>query len=355
MPDLLQFAFGLGALVLGADVLVRGAARLALGWGLSPLVIGLTVVAFGTSAPEVAVSVGAALDGRTDIALGNVVGSNVFNILGILGVSALIVPLAVSLQVIRQEVPVMIGSALLLALLALDGRIGPLDGALLLGLLVLYTVFLVRQSRASDADANADFATDIGQAGATRIRLSVAMVLGGLGLLVVGAQALVAAATAFALQLGLSELVIGLTIVAVGTSLPELATSLMAAWRGQRDIAVGNVIGSCIFNILGCLGLTALVAGSAGLPVPAAVMRFDLWVMLAAALACLPVFITGRRIARWEGAVLLCYYLAYTLYLLMAAQQHAGIGAFSEVLFGFVAPLTLVAIVASLVRPPGPR
>ena len=353
MVELLQFAFGLGALVLGADVLVRGAARLALGWGLSPLVIGLTVVAFGTSAPEMAVSVGAALDGRTDIALGNVVGSNVFNILGILGLSALILPLAVNLQIIRQEVPVMIGSALLLALLALDGEIGLVDGAMLFGLLVLYTAFLVRQSRRLGAEeaGESDFAADIGQATATRPLLSAAMVAGGLALLVAGAQALVAAATGFARDLGLSELVIGLTIVAVGTSLPELATSIMAALRGQRDIAVGNVIGSCVFNILGCLGLTALVAGG-GVPVPASVLRFDLWVMLAATLACLPIFITGRSIARWEGAVLLSYYGAYTVYLLLAAQSHDSIDVFSEVLIGSVAPLTLVALVASLVRSP---
>lgn len=350
MIELLQFAFGLGALVLGADVLVRGAARLALGWGLSPLVIGLTVVAFGTSAPELAVSVGAAFNGRTDIALGNVVGSNIFNILGILGLSALILPLAVNVQIIRQEVPVMIGASLMLALLALDGEIGLADGALLFGLLIAYTGFLVVQSRKTGTAADdAEFAADIGDATATRPLLSAAMVAGGLVLLVAGAQALVVAATSFARELGLSELVIGLTIVAVGTSLPELATSIMAALRGQRDIAVGNIIGSNIFNILGCLGLTALVAGG-GVPVAASVLRFDLWVMLAASLACLPIFITGRSIARWEGVVLLSYYAAYTVYLLLAAQAHQSIGVFSEVLIGFVAPLTLVALVASLMR-----
>jgi cation:H+ antiporter len=349
---LLQFALGLGALVLGADVLVRGAARLALGWGLSPMVIGLTVVAFGTSAPEMAVSVGAAVDGRTDIALGNIVGSNVFNILGILGLSALILPLAVNLQIIRQEVPVMVGSALLLALLALDAEIGLVDGAMLFGLLVVYTAFLVRQSRRLGAEAGeSEFAADIGQATATRPLLSAAMVVGGLVLLVASAQALVTAATDFARDLGLSELVVGLTIVAVGTSLPELATSIIAALRGQRDIAVGNVIGSCVFNILGCLGLTALVAGG-GVPVPPSVLRFDLWVMLAATLACLPIFVTGRSIARWQGAVLLSYYGAYTVYLLLAWQSHARLGVSSEVLIGFVAPLTLVALVASLVRSP---
>jgi cation:H+ antiporter len=352
MAELLQFALGLGALVLGADVLVRGAARLALGWGLSPLVIGLTVVAFGTSAPEFAVSVGAALDGRTDIALGNVVGSNIFNILGILGLSALILPLRVDLQIIRQEVPVMIGAALLLTLLCLDGRIGRLDGALLFGAVVAYTVYLVRQARTPQAgEADSGYATELGRATATRPALSAAMVAGGLALLVAGADALVTAATGFARTLGLSELVIGLTIVAIGTSLPELATSLMAAVRGERDIAVGNVIGSCTFNVLGCLGLTALVA-DAGVAVPASVMRFDLWVMLAATLACLPIFITGRSIARWEGAVLLSYYVAYTAYLLLAAQQYDGIAVFSEVLISFVAPLTLVALIASLMRSP---
>ncbi len=347
----LLFFMGLVALVGGAELLVRGASRLALSFGISPLVVGLTVVAFGTSAPEMTVSVGAVLDGRTELALGNAIGSNVFNVLGILGLAALITPLAVHLQVIRQEAPILIGSALLLLALSLDGVIGTSDAVLLTGLLVAYTVFLIVQSRAQSAPADAGPA----RAGSSR-GLDIVFVIGGLALLVGGAQALVAAAVTFARVLGVGEVVIGLTIVAIGTSLPEVAASVMAAVKGERDIAVGNVVGSCVFNILGVLGLSGLAAamlpGSAGLPVPASVMHFDLWVMLAAFVACLPVFLTGREVARWEGGVFVAYYAAYTAYLVMRSQDHAALPAFSSTMLGFVIPLTIVTLVVSLFQRP---
>jgi len=353
---LLLFVAGLVALVAGAELLVRGASKLALSFGISPLVVGLTVVSFGTSAPEVAVSVGAVLNGTTDIALGNVVGSNIFNVLFILGLSALITPLVVNIQLIRQEVPIMIGTSLLLLALSLDGRIGRVDAALLVGVMVAYTVFLVRQSRRETQAAQDEFAAEATPAapGAWDARLPVqlGLIVVGLGLLVLGSEWLVSSAVSFAKTLGVSDVVIGLTIVAAGTSMPEVATSVMAAIKGERDIAVGNVVGSNTFNILGCLGLSGLAAGSAGLGVPAAVLNFDIWVMLAVALACLPVFITGREIARWEGGVFLLYYAAYVAYLILAAQQHDALGAFSSVMLGFVAPLTLVTLVASLIRRP---
>ncbi len=307
--NLLLFIVGLAALVAGASLLVRGASALALSFGVSPLVVGLTIVAFGTSSPEVAVSVGAALEGQTDIAVGNVVGSNIFNVLFILGASALIVPLLVHVQLIRQEVPIMIGASLLLVALGFDGRLTRLDAALLFGLLVVYTVFLIVQSRRQTQEAVAELTAELPQSAAwdRHWAVQVALVVAGLVLLVLGSDWLVTAAVAFARSLGVSDLVIGLTIVAAGTSMPEVATSITAAIKGERDIAVGNVVGSNTFNILGCLGLAGLVAPS-GLPLAPSVLTFDIWVMLAVAIACLPVFFTGREIARWEGAVFLGYY-----------------------------------------------
>ena len=352
--NLLLFIVGLAALVAGASLLVRGASALALSFGVSPLVVGLTIVAFGTSSPEVAVSVGAALEGQTDIAVGNVVGSNIFNVLFILGASALIVPLLVHVQLIRQEVPIMIGTSLLLVALGFDGRLTRLDAALLFGLLVVYTVFLIVQSRRQTQEAVAELTAELPQSAAwgRHWAVQVALVVAGLVLLVLGSDWLVTAAVAFARSLGVSDLVIGLTIVAAGTSMPEVATSITAAIKGERDIAVGNVVGSNTFNILGCLGLAGLVAPS-GLPLAPSVLTFDIWVMLAVAIACLPVFFTGREIARWEGALFLGYYAAYVAYLILAAQQHDALPAFSNVMLVFVIPLTLATLIAVLVRKRG--
>jgi len=348
MTYLLFFA-GLAALIAGADVLVRGASRLALSLGISPLVVGLTVVAFGTSAPEVAVSVGAVLDGRTDMALGNALGSNIFNVLFILGVSALIVPLVVNIQLIRQEVPIMLGASLLLLLLSLDGLLSWNDGLVLLVLLAAYTTFLVLQSRRESQAAQDEYAHEFGPTSAAtwmdRIWVQLLLIVAGLALLVLGSDWLVQAAVLIAKSFGVSDLVIALTIVAAGTSMPEVATSIMAAIKGERDIAVGNVVGSNIFNALGCMGIASLVSGSAGLVVPPAVMNFDLWVMAAVMLACVPVFLTGQVIARWEGAVFLGYYLAYVTYLVLSAQQHGALGVFSVAMLSFVLPLTLVTLV----------
>ncbi len=356
----LMFLAGLVALVAGADLLVRGASRLALSFGISPLVVGLTIVAFGTSAPEMAVSAGAVLNGQTGLAMGNVVGSNIFNVLFILGLSALITPLVVHVQLIRQEVPIMIGASLLVLVLALDGTLGLFDGALLFGLLLAYTGFLVVQSRRASREAQAEFDAEIQPASPdawdARLPVQLALIAAGLALLVLGSDWLVSAAVFFAQSLGVSDLVIGLTIVAAGTSMPEVATSIMAALKGERDIAVGNVVGSCTFNLLGCLGLSGLLAGllpgSPGLTVAPSLLALDIWVMLAVALACLPIFLSGREIARWEGAVFLGYYVAYMAYVVLAAQQHAVLGPFSAVMMGFVVPITVVTLVVSLLRRP---
>ncbi len=354
--DLLMFLGGLILLVIGADILVRGASKLAMSFGISPLVVGLTIVAFGTSAPEVAVSVGAILDGKTDIAIGNVVGSNIFNVLFILGISAMITPLVVNIQLIRQEVPIMLGASLLLLALSLDGRLSFLDGGFLFALLVAYTVFLIVQSRRETQAAKDEFAEEIqpAQAGAwdSHWAVQIGLIAAGLVALVLGSDYLVQASVNFAKAMGVSDLIIGLTIVAAGTSMPEVATSITAAIKGERDIAVGNVVGSNTFNILGCLGLSGLVSGNLGLTMAPSLLAFDIWVMLAVALACLPVFMTGREIARWEGGVFFGYYIAYVAYLILAAQQHEALAVFSSVMMGFVVPLTVVTLVVVVIRRP---
>jgi cation:H+ antiporter len=345
------FAVGLVLLVAGAEALVRGASKIALSFGVSPLVIGLTIVAYGTSAPEMAVSVQGAVSGQVDIAIGNVVGSNIFNVLFILGASASIAPLVVNAQLIRQEVPVMIGVSLLLWALAADGRIGGLDGALLFGLVVGYTAFLVIQSRRETEATRQEYAAEFVPKDGWDRHWSVQalLVVIGLGMLVLGSTLLVDAAITIARAMGVSELVVGLTIVAAGTSLPEVATSIMATIRGERDIAIGNVVGSNTFNILAVLGASSLVAREP-LAVAPSVLAFDLPVMTAVAVACLPVFFTGRQIARWEGVVFLGYYVAYTAYLILSVQHHDALPLLSMTMLCFVVPLTLITLVASLKR-----
>jgi cation:H+ antiporter len=364
--QLFWFVCGLLALVAGAHVLVKGASNLASAAGISPLVIGLTIVAMGTSSPEIAVSVGAAFSGAGDLALGNVVGSNIFNVLFILGLTALVAPLVVQSQLIRQEVPLMIAFSLLLILLSRDDLISRADGALLMVLMLAYTTFLILQSRRSEQLALAKGVIGLSEAQtesqvkdpliapdgnvtavSSHWAMQLLLVAAGLVLLVMGAGWLVDASIAFARVIGISEVVIGLTVVAAGTSMPELATSVVAALRGERDIAVGNIVGSNIFNILACLGMSGLVSPS-GLGVAPSIMAFDFWVMLAVAFICLPVFFSGRSIARWEGAVLLAYYVAYTAYLVLAAKDHDALPLYSNVMLMFVLPLSGLALLTSV-------
>ena len=352
LNQMLLFLLGLAALIVGAEALVRGASKIALSLGISPLVVGLTIVAMGTSSPEAAVSVGAALSGNTDIAVGNVVGSNLFNVLFILGISAVITPIVVHSQIIRQEVPIMIGASVTLAVMILDGSLGRLESALLLGLLVGYMIFLVRQSRAETAEIRDEFDSAAARREAgwdNHWAVQVLLIAAGLGLLVLGSGWLVDSAVAFARALGVGDLVIGLTIIAAGTSMPEVATSITAAIRGQRDIAVGNVIGSNTFNILGCLGITGVVSAN-GLGIAPAVLRFDIWVMIAVAFACLPVFLLRRQIGRKRGLLFLAYYAVYVVYLILGAQQHDALDEFSAVMVSFVLPITVITLVAMVVR-----
>ena len=350
---LVLFVLGLVLLVVGAEILVRGAARLAAAFGIPPLVIGLTVVAFGTSSPELAVSVQSSWAGQPDLAVGNVLGSNIFNVLLILGLSAVITPLVVSRQLVRLDVPVMIVISAALVPLARDGVISRADGTLLALGLACYILFQIRTARREPAGGQGgEFAEEYGNParGAKAVALNFGLVVGGLILLVLGSRWLVDGAVMMARAMGVNELVIGLTIVAAGTSLPEVATSVIAALKGERDIAVGNVVGSNIFNILCVLGLSAVVA-PAGLPVSEGARDFDLWVVLAVAVACLPVFFTaGGTIRRWEGLIFLAYYGAYTLYLFFDATHHAALPTYTRMMWVFVLPLTALTLVVTLVQ-----
>ncbi len=344
------FVVGLVLLVVGADVLVGGAARLAARFGISPLVIGLTVVAFGTSAPELAVSVSAAMSGTggADVAIGNVVGSNIFNVLLILGLSAVVAPLVVQRQLVRFDVPLMILACGACWLMALDGVVDRTDGLILVAALLGYTLLLVRIAKRSGEDAPAEVPELDEKSLTARLPVQLLMIVAGLGMLVVGSGWLVDGAVAFARLLGVSELIIGLTIVAAGTSLPELATSVLAALRGQRDIAVGNVVGSNIFNVLCVLGISSTVSPR-GVNVAPAALSFDIPVMTAVAFACLPLFITGGVLSRWEGALFLAYYAAYTAYLVLQSQNHDALGSYSAAMLYAALPLTAVTILVMLV------
>jgi cation:H+ antiporter len=343
---------GVVLLTMGAEVLVRGATALALAVRISPLVVGLTVVAFGTSAPEMVVSVQSAMMGEPEIALGNVIGSNIFNVLFILGLAACITPLVVAQQLVRFDVPLMIAISLLTLALGLDGSLGRVDGALLFTGLLAYTGWAIRASRREQAAIAAEYEEGVGKPedpSFGRVILQCALVILGLLLLVGGARLFLDASVEIARSLGVSELVIGITIVAVGTSLPEVATSLVAAIRGERDIAVGNAVGSNLFNLLGVLGLAGLVADG-GVSIPPDAMWVDLPVMIAVAVACLPVFFTGHVIARWEGAVFLAYYVAYTAYLVLAVANPAFGRTLGVAMMTIVLPLTGLTFAVAVYR-----
>lgn len=352
METAFHLLLGLIFLVIGGESLVQGASRAAFLLKVSPLVVGLTVVAFGTSSPELATSLIAVRENRLDIAVGNVVGSNILNVFLILGVSALIVPLTVHRQIIRFDVPVMVAASLLLLLFGLDGSLGRFDGILLFGGIILYTLFQVRESRREPSDTSdlPSPSSDIArESKAKNWGIAIALLLCGLGLLILGSRWLVSSSVTIAKSLGLSEAVIGLTLVAIGTSLPEIVTSLVAALRGQRDMAVGNIVGSNIYNILAILGLSGILAKD-GIPLSSSSLGFDIPVMIGAALACLPIFFTGHRIDRWEGALFLFYYLAYTSFLVLKSVQHDSLPLLSAWMLGYVMPLSAVTLAVYFLR-----
>jgi cation:H+ antiporter len=336
---------GLVVLTIGGEWLVRGASRLAAAFGVSSLVIGLTVVAFGTSAPELAVSLLAAVKGQADIAFGNVVGSNICNILLILGLSAAVSPLIVARKLLISEIPIMIGTAVALVLVSASGRIGRIEGILLVAGLLSY----IGWSIVSERRANAARVDEPPPRAERHLARDGGLILFGLVGLTIGAHWLVEGATAIARSFGISELVIGLTIVAVGTSLPELATSVIATIRGEREIAIGNVVGSNIFNVLCVIGVSATVAPN-GLDIAPAAFAFDLPVMLIASFACLPIFYTGHRIERWEGWLFLGYYAAYIVYLILASTHHDSLPLYDRVMLWFALPLSVVTFIVLTAR-----
>jgi cation:H+ antiporter len=344
---------GVVALVVGAEWLVRGASTLASRLGIAPVVIGLTVVALGTSAPEMAVSVASSLGGNADVALGNVVGSNTFNILLILGLSAIVGGLAIEQRLLRRDIPLLIVISVVAYLMVLDGSVGRMEGVVLFAGIVAYTGWLIRAARAPEpASVTAEYEAASPAAKAEGFRSSApfqaGLIVAGLALLVLGSRLLVSAATSIASALGVSDLVIGLTVVAAGTSLPELATSVLAAIRGQRDIAVGNVVGSNIFNLLSVLGASAAISRN-GVAVSDEAIVLDFPVTLVAAAVLVPICWNGFMIKRWEGAVLVGAYVAYVAYLVFRAGDD-GVPEFYRTMLMIVVPLALVAFSAAGVQ-----
>lgn len=355
VATVLFFLLGLVFLVVGSELLVRGASRIAAAAGIPPLVVGLTVVAFGTSSPELAVGVQSALAGTGAVTVGNVVGANIINVLLILGLAAVILPLSVAQQLVRLDVPLMIGVGALFYGLAYDGSFSRFDGAVLIAGIVAYTAFCVWQSRRESRAAREEFEEEFAppseeKRGKGYYALNGLLVLVGLGLLFQGSNWLVDSATTFARALGVSELLIGLTVVAIGTAMPEIATTVLASIRGERDIAVGAVIGSVLFNLMGVIGIAAAVAPK-GIDVPPAALAFDLPVMLAVFAACLPIFFIGGRVSRGEGALFLFYYAAYTAYLILSAGNSSGaLRVFNAAMTFFVLPITALTLVVLSLR-----
>lgn len=314
--NLLLIAGGIVLLYFGGEALVKNAVVLARSWGISTMVVGLTVVAFGTSSPELAASLAAALSGSPAIAIGNVVGSNTLNILLILGVTALVAPIRAQAQFIKREVPIMIGAALLLFwFLYFDQQVSRLEGLLAVVLLGLYIWFLYQSSAGESAEVQGEFDQEYGRPVQASWQTYGGVGL-GLVLLGVGARLLTIGAVELARAFGVPELIIGLTIVALGTSLPEVAASIMAALRREPDIALGNIVGSNVFNILGILGITALVQ-PIGLPWES--IQRDMWVMLGASVLLWPFLVTGSRLGRREGGVFLGLYVLYVALLIRVA------------------------------------
>lgn len=325
--DILLFVVGIALIVAGANFLTDGAAALARRFGLSPLMVGLTIVAFGTSAPELVVSLTSALGGNSDISLGNVVGSNLFNVFGIAGITAIIAPLSITKSTIRKEIPLMILASLVLSVMIFDSLLSGLpnqenivsrsEGLVLLGFFAIflaYTIAISKPSELIEPQQEKEAVVDENKSTKKPIWFLLLCIVGGLAALVYGGDLFVTSASNLAKAFGISEAVIGLTIVAAGTSLPELATSVAAALKGEQEMAVGNVVGSNIFNIFFILGLTASVTpiGLGGLTM------FDFASMIVAAvlLYFLAVFFGDRKITRIEGGILLACYVAYTVFLL---------------------------------------
>jgi len=344
VSEWLVLGAGFALLSGGGSALVRGAASLARRLGVSPLIIGVTLVSFLTSAPEVAVSVVGAANGQDEIAAANVIGSNIFNVLFVLGLCATLRPLAVAQELVIRDVPIAIGVSVLLWLFAANGNLSALEGLVFVACFALFAFDVVQTSRRESVAIADEYEGGV-PAASRSILLDAGFIAAGLTMLAVGGDWLVASAISIATAAGVDETTIGLTIVAAGSSMPEVATSLAATLRGDRDIAVGNLIGSSIFNILGILGLAAIVS-EGGLMLSDALVGFDLPLMVAVSVACLPLLGGDHRIPRSVGALFLAYYATYVAYLILSARSHEAQERFSWVMLEFAGPLTVAGIVA---------
>lgn len=338
---ILWFVIGLVGLIGGAQILVRAVSKLSLMLGIPKLVIGLTVVAFGTSAPELAVSIQAGIDGQTDLMLGNIIGSNISNTLLILGISALVIPLKVHKNLIKWDVPIMIAVTLLVYFLALNGRVTFYECLILSVILGGYLFYLAKRKSAPDAVNQEQVKKSAGS-----IVINLAIGISGLAALILGARWVIWSALIFAEMAGASELTIGLTVVAIGTSLPEIVVTLVAALKGERDIAVGSVIGSNILNLLAVLGVSGMFIPGA-IPVQASLIHFELPMLIAASLLCIPIFYTGHKIVRWEGLLFLFFYFAYIFYLYLATTAHDFLSIFVNMMLFFLIPVVVCTILLS--------
>jgi len=370
MDPVVSMIAGFGCLAIGGELLVRGAAGFAKRLGFSELIIGLTVVAFATSAPELAVSINAAYYGHADVAFGNVVGSNIFNILFVLGLSALVAPLVVNRQLIRRDVPIMIVLSLLTYWIARNGLIEHYEGVMLLVLLMAYIGLSLVTGRIDTESGMEDSGHPVPENPPSSSSLSsevshkkrgvlwflwntvillglLLLVCAGVGVLMLGAKLFVDGAVILARSWGISELVIAVTLVAAGTSLPEAATSIVAGIQGRRDIAIGNVVGSNIFNILCVLGLGTLVTRN-GMNVAQEALASDVPIMVGVAVLCLPIFLTGRMVGRFEGFLLFAYYLAYTANLVLAVMHSPYLTAFRQMMLWAIIPLTVALLLIRL-------
>jgi cation:H+ antiporter len=308
---------GLALLLVGAELVVRSSSSLAQALRVPPLIVGLTVVAVGTSLPELAIGIDAVRTGNTALAVGNIVGTNLVNLLLILGLTALLVPVVLDRWTLHRDLPCVVGASLLFVLLALDGTLSRLDGTLLCVVAVGYTALVVLTSRSAGSNGVADPPAAAVPPGARTWIMVAILLVAGLAAIVVGAELLVDGASQAATSLGVSDEVIGLTIVAIGTSAPELVTAVVSTIRGQRDVAIGNLLGSSVYNIVLVLGIT-VVASPGGVPVPTATMAADLALFAFTAVLAIPVFLTGGRISRIEGALAVATYIGYLSWLLVS-------------------------------------
>ncbi len=343
------FVLGLLLLIGGAEFLVRGASSLATALGMSPMVVGLTVVSLCTTAPEFAVSIQAAMSGRAELCVGNVVGSSIFNVLFILGMSAMLEPVKVTPRLLKIDGPVFLAVILAVWFFSSDGMIAREEGLFLLGGQIVFMLVILLLSKRQRPDPHAELLpTQPIKPRGSLIAKDAGLMLAGLFALALGSRWLVDAATEVAKSLGVSELMIGLTIVAMGTSLPETATSVIAWLRGKRELSVGNILGASILNLMGNLGLTAAIAGS--IAVPAASLQVDFPVLTVEAVACLVLFFTGSVIARWEGGLMMLGYFTYLAYLVLEAVDPKDVPMFRVFVLVLGAPLLLLVLGWSLWR-----